>query len=481
MSTKKENANANSKLFAYLKKINKEDLKQIQKYLQSPFFKVENRERVILLFDFIKKFHPDYDNVKLSNEALERKMKFTNFNNVKSTLVNCIEDYLKVNAFQQSQHLQISLFSKTLNDLNLNNEFNKYTKKELEKLEAKQVKSEDDYHLKYKLLREMFTQDKADIVSNKNAYLEDSIIALNNYYLHINLNNLLAYNYLKKILNKGTNVNLAKKIIYSIDYDNDIDDFNIIILYNIFIFNEIENLDKKKAVYSKLKEIVIEKSSIFSSTFQYEVYAGMLNMATSLRLAGIDSFTQELFNIHKFWVEKGVHLTHTTIHCHLFFNIATSACNVNEFNWYSKFVEKNSKYLLQSEKKQTLALAESYFKLKTKNYEDVLLNLAPVKFLNSQFNLFAKALGIQALYELNDPYRFEIYQRNFKNYILRQNEISERIKDANSHFIKIISKIEKARHEKNTSALNKIKEYTLKQKEILYRPWLLEKINELLN
>lgn len=246
------------------------------------------------------------------------------------------------------------------------------------------------------------------------------------------------------------------------------------------MFNEIKDRNQKENVYYKLKDIVEEKYKIFSMDYKYEVYANMINMALKLKLIGVKKFAKELFEIHKFWIDQKVHLTHKVIHSNLFFNIVASACNVKEFFWYQNFTENNMQYLLPNEKEQTLKLASCYFSIKTGKYNDVLMNLGSVKFLNVQFSYIAKAIEIQALYELNDPYRFEIYQKNFRNYILRQKEISERAKVANSNFIKAITKIEKARHNKNSNSLEMLKKNISEQKEIMHRPWLLEKINELL-
>jgi len=297
---------AKSRLFSYLEKLDKEDTKQIQRYLQSPFFKVDSRDRVIQLFDYIKKFHPDYDIPKLSNEALERKMKFTNYNNVKSALVTCIEEYLTIKAFKENEYLNTYLFSKTLNELNLESEFQKFSKKEIEKLNRKEVKSEEDYYLKYKLLREMFGRDTADMLTNKNTFLEQSISALDHYYLHTNLKNLLAYNNLSLWVNRKSNADFAKKIIHSIDFENEIEDFNIKILHNLFLFNEQEDVIQKEIIYENMRQIVKNNYKKFPKNYKYEVYVNVLNMATKLHVLGINDYANELFNVHKFWIEKKV-------------------------------------------------------------------------------------------------------------------------------------------------------------------------------
>lgn len=469
-----------SKLFIYLKNLTKDDLKQIQKYIESPFFKVESRDRVIKLFEYIKKHHPNYDSPKLNNEALERKMKFTNFNNVKSNLLTCIEDYFKISSFQQDNNLNTLLFAKKLNELSLRAEFEKFTENEIDKLTNKKIKGEDEYYLKYKLLVEMYASNNADMISTKNSYLEDSISSLDHYYLYSNLKNLLAYGNLTQMVKLNSDIAFSKSMINGNEIEKHIKDFNVKIFYYMFEFNEFEDSVKKEVYYLKIKNLVSQNINNFSDNYKYEIYICLLNMAIKLHVMGLQNYDLELYKLHKYWIDQKVHLTHRVIHSNLFFNIVSSACNVEMFDWCQKFISNNRDKILNNEKEHTLSLSLAYFNLKNERYEDVISELNSVKFLNVQFCYIAKALEIQSLYEMKDEYRFEVYEKNFKNYIFRQKEISTTAKEANLNFIKILCKIEKARNDSNLNNLMKIKDHTLSKKEILHRPWLLKKIEELI-
>jgi len=341
------------------------------------------------------------------------------------------------------------------------------------------IKSEDEYYLKYKLLVELYANNAADMISPKNSYLEESISALDHYYLYANLKKLLAHGNLNQMVKLKSNIAFSKSMINGNKIEKHIKDLNVKIFYYMFEFNELKDSLKKETYFLKIRNLVFENIDNFSKKYKYEIYVCLLNMAITLHVMGLEKYDLELYKLHKYWTEQNVHLTHKVIHSNLFFNIVSSACNVEKFDWCKKFMLTNQDKILDNEREQTMSLSIAYYNLKNKKYNDVISELSSIKFLNVQFRFIAKALEIQSLYEMKDSFRFEIYEKNFKNYILRQKEITTRAKDANLNFIKILCKIEKARNECNLNNLERIKEYTLSQKEILHRSWLLKKIEEL--
>jgi len=102
-------------LFNYLEKLTNEDLVQVEKYLESPFFNVTNRKRVIQLFNFLKKHHPHYhNNSKTEKTFLAKKLKFHNIANLKSNLLDAITDFIVQKGLQRNKTIQSFLIADTL-------------------------------------------------------------------------------------------------------------------------------------------------------------------------------------------------------------------------------------------------------------------------------------------------------------------------------------------------------------------------------
>jgi len=62
--------------------------------LNSSFFKVESRNRVIALFEKLRNYHPEYD---INDELIAKKLGIANkkqIANLKVNLRKCVENYL---------------------------------------------------------------------------------------------------------------------------------------------------------------------------------------------------------------------------------------------------------------------------------------------------------------------------------------------------------------------------------------------------
>jgi len=100
-------------LFEYLRHLGKKkDFPEIKRYLKSPFFKVKGREKVIELFELLIR-NPNYykDKPEVSNASLNEKMDISFVGNLKSTLVKCIEDYLRIKRVEENEHWSKQIMS----------------------------------------------------------------------------------------------------------------------------------------------------------------------------------------------------------------------------------------------------------------------------------------------------------------------------------------------------------------------------------
>jgi len=79
-------------VYTYLEKFTDAELKQLRKYIESPFFKVNSRKRVLQIFDYLMKYHPNFEHPKLELKTMQAALKFGNITNLKTVLMDCVED-----------------------------------------------------------------------------------------------------------------------------------------------------------------------------------------------------------------------------------------------------------------------------------------------------------------------------------------------------------------------------------------------------
>jgi len=468
-------------LFEYLRHLDeKEDFPKIKRYLESPFFRVESRKKVIKLFELLI-LHPNYykDQPEISNSLLNKKMGITDVGNIKSNLVKCIEDYLIITRRKSKEHWDTLLLVESLNEKNMHNYVEKYANYELDKLGLKKAFSSEDYFLKYCLefnkFRALAAKERLDL-----GVLEDAINTLNSFYLYTNLINLNAHETYFRNIEGRIDISLAYDLVNSIkNYSKSID-LNIYICYLIFKSLNLKDIKKKIDAYSTLKKIVEDEWQKLNPFFRYEIYTSMINIAEDIISYNTENFKEEIFAIHEFWIQKKIHKTHNNIDTNVFIAIVLAACNSNKIMWCRKFINKNKNLISEKEKEQTISLCNAFINFKEKEFTKVLQTLILLDRVDSIYTLHIKKLELKCWYELNDRLQFNNSLDKIRSFFFSNKQFTDKLKDQYRKAINYISKIEKARFPYNPGKLKSIKIDLLRPQKLKERIWVFEKLDELI-
>jgi len=466
-------------LFRYLEKFSEEELKQFKRYLQSPFFKIESRDRVLKLFEYLQKFHPNYDDPKLENDTLGKKLKFTNIKNIKSTLLECAEQFLNLNFYHSDQfehyHQYISNYALVIKDISPEKE------KSIES-SIENYKHQDFYKpLDYLQLHEINILNhvvlNANRVKRTNLHMSAAISNLTHFFLYQNIKNLIAFDSLKDLVNIDANVAFTRKLLMGISDIDNLEDPQIKAGYRMWQAMNSEDLDETSTLFYEMKELVLKDWKSIEPYFQNDIYVTMNNIASKLFFRGKLEFKAELFENHKFWIEKGVHQLFENIHCQMFYATVRSACDVKEFDWASDFINEHESYITETEKEDTLEICDVVIMFFKADFEGALQKLNTINFLNSPLSFACKVIELQCLYEMKDEYRLDTYSKNFENFIRRHKDASEENKVGHINFVKSLAKIVKANYHSEASKLQKLRTAIKSESNLFYRSWLLDKLS----
>jgi len=471
-------------LFNYLEKLEEQDLVRIEHYLKSPFFEVTNRKRVITLFNYLKKQHPNYhNNKKTENETITSKLNFQNINNLKTNLLDAVSNYLQLSGLERNKKIQTFLLADTLDHFKIN-EFERFTEKAIDNINAKSAKDSNAYLVKYELLLLLYMNKGAKKVGDSNTFLREAIKALNNYFLFESLKALNAYKTNKKHNLNANFFDELNKILKKYIKHFDVDDPNIKIFYLINKGFKISNINKLQKMYFKLKHLTMANWEQLTSETQYEVFTYMMNKAKSLKNRCCPNFKEELFNINKFGIEQGIHLAYSEIDSAMFYNIVLSACDVQEFIWCENFIQKHKKSLPKIEKTDILLIGYAYLFLKQKKYDDAIKNLLLIKSLNTSFEIAARAIELKCMYHIGNYDRFEMCQHRFIRFLNNQKKFNANTIERIKLYIKTSFKLFKAQfpNYKNKKNLIKEIEQTIQTTDNLFQKlWLIEQLQRLKN
>ncbi len=467
------------RLFDYLKKLDENDLKQIKKYLNSPFFTVPSRDRVTALFEVLQNYHPLYN---VSDEQLAKKLGITNkkqIGNLKVNLRKCVEDYLRQNQVRGNEQLQVLLLADSLDDLDLRKQYEKYANQYLEKINEKQVLSAEDYYLKYQLLIKL--HGITNSLDNNNTYLSEAMGALSYFYLSENLINLNGFQLLSKVLTRNENIDLTLNMVKSVSDYSVIENPNIRISYFIYEFRNKKNIKEKEQLFHTILGIIETSWKLMTKSYKYEIYVYIINAAKSLAAKGVKISYKDVFDIHQFWIKKNVHLTYSEMESNLFITIAIDYCVAEKFDEYQLFVEKHTKYLAINLKEVTLQFCSAFFFFKTKQFNEALRLLALFNVKDPYSKLNAKLLELKCIYELDNSTMFNARANAFSQFLYRNNALKQDVKDDSLNFINFLNRIASLRshigieHKSEiTNKLEKLEKEVILKEGVVGGIWLLE-------
>jgi len=465
-------------LFNYLEKLDEQDLVQIEHYLKSPFFSVTNRNRVIALFKYLKRYHPNYhNNTRTEEETIIRKLNFQNVANLRTNLLDAVSDYLELKGLKRHKTIQTFLLADTLDHLKIN-EFERYAELAIEKIDTIPAKDATAYFLKHQLLMLLYMNKRVKRVGDSNTFLKEAIKALNNYFVFDSLKLLNAYKtYERHNLNANFFEELNKILKKYIEHC-DVNDPNIKIYYLINKGFKISNIKKRQKGYFKLKKLTMNNWNELAVETQKEVHILLVNKARALKNDCCVNFEEELFSLRQFAIKQGIHLTNGEIDSSMFYNIVSSACDVKAFEWCENFIKENQQYLSENEQSDILLISYAYFNLKKQKYDDALKNLLLANSLNTtlntSFKVAARLIELKCMYHIDDYDRFEACQHRFIRFLNNQSELNKNTVKRIKVFVQMTFKLFKAKNKTNHNISLKEIEQNIQTKDNLYdKPWLL--------
>ncbi len=472
-------------LFNYLEKLNEQDLARLDQYLKSPFFSVTNKKRVITLYKYLKRYHPNYhDNPKTDNEVIAQKLEFQNVGNLRTNLLDAVSHYLQLKGLERNQTIQTFLLADTLDHLKIS-EFERFTKKAIQKIDEKSAKDATAYFLKYQLLLLLYMSKGVKKVGDRDTFLKDAINALNSYFV---FDSLKALNAFKENARHNLNANFfdeLNKILKKYINHCDIDDPNIKIYALINKGFKITQIKKLQKMYFKLKRLTLDNWERLTSETQNEVYIPLVNFATTLKNHCCQNFKHELFSLRKFGIKQHIHLIYGQIDSATFYRVVTSACDVNAFDWCDKFMSENQTHLSNIERHDILRISKAYFNLSKKQYDDALMNLLQADSLNTTLNtpfkVVARIIELKCMYFINDYDRFENSHRRVNQFLNNQNELNETTIERLKLFIKITVKLFKVKNQQvshQSKLLTELEDLINKAVRLYEKPWLLEQFSK---
>ncbi len=481
------------KLIKLMQVLTSKEVLDVERHLAAAFF--NPTEDVLKLFSQISKFHPNFENPKLTKERLYTKLYGKQpYNDGKmrklmTQLTQLIEQYLMQKELKNSEELQTKLLARSLGERNNYELYLDVVESRLKDLDRHVERGRDYFRESYELSEMLYYHPGSGKLSKRNEYYGKAITDFERYFTLVMLQNE-ADNVVRTRLvrehGSSAYLDLALQVADKQDFAviNAIHFFRHIIM---LLKGEVDdNLDE-------LRETAFGTFGLLSR-FEKDFATNLLrNYALPKSNNGSLAHRKFVFDMYRMELEQNW-LTNN-ISSGSFMNIVSIGLAEGELDWVKYFLGEFNKYLAEDEREITLNYCQGvwcYYKgLKSNNVDDFYdalqhMNRIPIRtgpiyevrvrpsMLRIHFEIFHR--GKETLDELLN------HVRNFERHLSGSSDYAEQIKDAYFHFLRFFKSLARLATNPN---LNKkaVNEFLEKLNQdgsnIAQKPWLIEKVNGL--
>ena len=473
----------NTKLSQLLKSLNNTEFREFNDFVRSPVF--NKNKKLIFLVDLIKDHYPEFDNDKIKEENLFKKIfpgeKYDYFKikNLISDLLGLGKEYLAFTIYRTKKDSNEKYLLAQLRERNLDSIFEQTHKAFQKKFEKNIVK--DEYHLlkDLGLTEELlfynipkFPESRLDFFQKElDLFFKYSLIKLLRYF------NIMIHE--KAQTNCEFNMHMFNEIMAYLE-KNTVDNPTIQIQYNIILLSK----EKSEKYFFKLKELKSKYSEELNQEDKYMIFMHLSNFcAYVFNNLGRKDFIREHFLLSKEELDNGSIVLGKILYPD-FLNHVKVAVRVKEFGWAQKYIS-SYEHQLTDEKESTLNFCNAVI-----NYEKGKLDEALELFSRTNFPDFILKIQVR-LYLLRINYEKESYDQSlamidaFRHYLQREKSFIESFKEAYYEFLKLTNELIKIKTSMKTKAVktnikmlkDRIDEFKFNQFGI--KNWLNDKVDEL--
>lgn len=465
-----------SKLILLLKTFNKEDWRWFRKFLLSPYF--NNREELILLFDYLRGQSPNFIPTSLKKEKVFKKI-FPNdpFNEKQlsyamSYLLTQAEQFLMQRKFEESQPRMNNFLLSALVDRNLNKNYKFHYGKF-----TKQLDNYHTQHIDYYLLKYQFTEIATLQFLNQNLRQEDN-------HLLETYNNLHEF-YFFNILKYSCEL-MTRQKTYGTIYDFQIVDHTITTIKTqkdippiVSIYLKIYALLKEEEMetnFQHLKELLATFHHILPSAEKRIIYLHAINFCIfqAHKNRNTRFYLEEMLQFYLFGIKNEFLLNKGFLTPWTFKNVIKLGLNLKRYDFTESFIKEYHQKLEQEFQEDALHFNLADLNYRKKNYQEAQTHLLQIEYSDIFYALGSKAMLLKIYYETDEIEALLALIASFSIYLRRNKKIAKNTKEHYLHFTTILAQVVRATKDKIPKVINKIND----TQHLFNRAWLLEICNQ---
>lgn len=475
-----------SRLIKLLKTLEEEELKRLLKFLKSPFFNAN--PRIVQLYEYLRKYHPEYQSPKLQKEKVfaklfpSRPFNYSKLTNLMSDFSQLVEEYLILLEYKQDQFQKQEMLAKAFGRRNAYDLFEKGTMKLLAELDEQPFRDIAYFEKAKRLLGSYFFHPLTKKYQTSVDYPEEMMDHLDLHFLLSKLQLSAELLSRQKYLSKKYEIKWLEESLKESEIISS-EELPLLLVYS----NLIRLMDQPETAqfYLVKQEFKTHLKKIPQSD-QFFIFQQLLNYAIQQINRGVFTFNKEALELYKIGLSLGILMEKGQMTESTFSNIVSAASVLKEFDWAASFIDQYQGFLEEHIRESVCILSYAILSFRKGDYSKSIDLLQQYPFSMILHQLKARSYIVRCWYEeylLNEEYyEFLMAQIDaFEKFLRRNEEVSTDRQAGFLNFIKILKRLVDYRIQNKTTApfkeklLKKLNDYN----QIMMKRWLEEKIGEI--
>jgi predicted nucleic-acid-binding protein len=480
-----------SKLIPILKSFSKDEIREFDKFLDSPFFGC--KKFVLNFYREIINYYPEFKDKDIAkdkifkklygekkyNDALVRRiisdlirfseeyMAYKNFRNRKTFRNTCLLNELRVRDLEDQFRIRSEGITKKINssesvhpDLLLETYFTKLEIKEF-RTSLRDSKMHKDYIQSVEAITVYFMRLIYSYINHRNTFLNE--YDFSNGIIDLLLRNLDLYKIANDpVLGESKYLNYLKMTLY--------------------VYNIVNNKDDRESYY-KLMDLITNNPGYYSNVELKNIYISIIKFYNYQNDNFDNIFIKEKYSAYRLFLTDFLTVDPSAklqlSFCRNYINLSRQSGMTEQIRELHK---KYSDYLPEEHKEDLIALCEAVYFFEKKKFSRSLQFVSAINLDKEVFKLDIKILKIKNFYELGyfDSVNSEL---DNLNHLLNSSEkLNQGMLNKSKNYSKSVRQLTKI---KTGSALNKVdhSQFMKKlenEKIISEKNWLINKLSELI-
>ncbi|MCB0643778.1 MAG: hypothetical protein KDC44_19155 [Phaeodactylibacter sp.] len=477
-----------SKLLLTIRKLSDTELQRFLAYVHSPFF--HQHQATIALVEYLCRHlqQPEQLQKERAFAALfpGEKVQVAKLRNLMSYAMELLDGFLAQVAFEKRNtpwvyNLQAGI------ERDLSTQITRNFKKAQKQVRKSPYRDTIYYWQQYKLYHHQDQQHNLHVDPLDSSYLEESIRALDHFYL-IEMLQLHAELLARQNVRRETlDLTALERLLHRIE--KNWENYQQVPAVRIYYHVIKLALERRAQDYRALQELLDLHHTNFEQSELVQLYVSTINFAIYQYGIGRSEYLEDIFQLYNKMIQQGVFLHHGLLNETSYSNVISIACKLRQFDWATDFADHFQQYLPVEVSQNAYAYGQAVICYYQQAYDQASSLLLQVRFTNQFYQMNTRLMLAKIYYEQEKSQLLGPFLDSFRLFLKRGKGLPAHHQQTCRKFVKALQGLAHLRGNRRWLSATEFDErlhnfrskIEAQRQAITNDEWLLEQVDRLAN